>query len=112
LDDLDDASLADPAVLALAQRVNYEVDADSTFPLHYTGEVVVFTRDGRRFSHREAINRGSPDRPLSNDEIVRKFFDNAQRVVSPERAAQVRDAVLNLERSSVSALAGALRHHD
>ncbi|WP_144109716.1 MmgE/PrpD family protein [Paraburkholderia sp. BCC1886] len=110
LDDLDDAALADPAVLALAQRIDYEVDTDSTFPRHYTGEVVVFTRDGRRFAHREAINRGSPDRPLTNDEIVAKFFDNAQRVVSRERAAQVRDAVLDLERSSVSALAGALRH--
>ncbi|AMH43879.1 MULTISPECIES: MmgE/PrpD family protein [Burkholderiaceae] len=109
LDDLDDAALADPAVLALAQRVNYEVDHESTFPRHYTGEVIVFTRDGRRLAHREAINRGSSDRPLTNDDIVAKFFDNAQRVVSRDRAAQVRDAVLNLERSSVSTLADVLR---
>lgn len=110
LDDLDDVSLADPAVLALAQRISYEIDADSTFPRHYTGEVVVFTRDGRRLAHREAVNRGSPDRPLSNDDIVAKFFANAQRVVTRERAQQVCDAVLDIERSSVAALASALRH--
>lgn len=109
LDDLDDASLADAAVLALAQRVSYEVDHESTFPRHYTGEVIVNTRDGRRLAHREAINRGSSDRPLTNDDIVAKFFDNAQRVVSRERASQVRDAVLDMERGTVSALADALR---
>jgi len=112
LDDLDDASLADPAVLSLAQRVNYEVDHESTFPRHYTGEVIVFTRDGRRLVQREAINRGSSDRPLSNEDIVAKFFDNAQRAVSHERAAQVRDAVLDLDRMPVSTLAGVLRRPD
>jgi 2-methylcitrate dehydratase PrpD len=109
LDDLDDAALADSAVLSLAQRVNYEVDNESTFPRHYTGEVIVFTRDGRRLAHREAINRGSSDRPLSNDDIVAKFFDNAARSLTQERAAQIRDAILGLEQTPVSTLASVLR---
>ncbi|SAL72437.1 MmgE/PrpD family protein [Caballeronia telluris] len=109
LDDLDAGALADPAVLALAQRVEYEVDPESTFPRHYTGEVIVTTRDSRRLAHREAINRGSSDRPMTNEGIVEKFYDNAQRVVSRDRADQIREAVLGLERASVEQLAGILR---
>ena len=112
LDDLDAAALADPAVLSLTKRVDYEVDTETTFPRHYTGEVIVHTRDGRRLVHREAINRGSADRPMTNDGIVEKFHDNALRVVSRERADQVRDAVLGLEQTSVATLADILRQPD
>jgi 2-methylcitrate dehydratase PrpD len=112
LDDLEPSALADAAVLSLAQRVEYEVDAESTFPRHYTGEVIVYTRDGRCLAHREAVNRGSSDRPMTNQGIVDKFHDNAQRVVSRERADRVRDAVLGLERASVADLAGILRQPD
>ena len=45
----------------------------------------------------EKINRGAGKRALSDDEIVAKFMDNAELVVSPSRAAQIRDFVLELE---------------
>jgi 2-methylcitrate dehydratase PrpD len=109
LDDLEAAALADPAVLALAQRIEYEIDPDSTFPRHYTGEVIVHTRDGRCLAHREAVNRGSADRPLTNAQIVEKFYQNAGRVIARDRADRVRDAVLALDRSPAAALAEALR---
>jgi 2-methylcitrate dehydratase PrpD len=93
----------------LAQRIEYEIDPDSTFPRHYTGEVIVHTRDGRCLAHREAVNRGSADRPLTNAQIVEKFYQNAGRVIARDRADRVRDAVLALDRSPAAALAEALR---
>lgn len=105
LDELEDAALADATVLALANRVDYEIDPDSTFPRHYTGEVVVELRDGRQLAHREAIHRGSADRPLTNDEIADKYLTNATRILHADRAARVRDAVLSLERRSAVELA-------
>ena len=77
LAELEDGFLKDRAVLNLASRVDYEIDPASTFPRHYTGEVVVETEDGRTLRHREGVNRGCADRPLSNGEVVAKFFDNA-----------------------------------
>lgn len=109
LDDLEPQALADPQVLALAQRIDYEVDPDSTFPRHYSGEVVVHTRDGRRLAQREAVNRGSADRPVSNEGIVEKFYQNAQRVVTRERAQQICEAVLGLEHIEAATLAAILR---
>ena len=57
-------------------KVEYAVDAASTFPRHYTGEVVVTLDDGRTLRHRVAVNRGNPDRPLTNAEIEAKYFEN------------------------------------
>ncbi len=108
LADLDDAARGDLAVMSLAARVDYEVDPKSTFPRHYTGEVVVETEDGRSLRHREGINRGCADRPLTNDEVVEKFQDNAQRAVSRHSAERILNAVLNLERAGARTLADAL----
>jgi 2-methylcitrate dehydratase PrpD len=108
LGELEDAALHDAAVLNLASRVEYEADPASTFPRHYTGEVIVDTKDGRTLRHREGINRGCADRPLTNDEIVVKFLDTAQRAVSRRTAESVLNAVLNFDRESARALADAL----
>jgi len=97
LADLDDAALADPTVLALAQKVEYEADPASPFPKYYSGEVIVTTTDGRELRHREQINRGAADRPLSAAEIEKKFIDNMLLAVSQRRAEQVRDLVLALD---------------
>ena len=94
---LEDAALADPQVLELAARVQYEVDPDSPFPTYYSGEVVVTTHDGREFRHREQMNRGAAERPITATEIEAKFLDNAGLAVSRRRAEQVRDLVLAMD---------------
>ncbi|MBU6493061.1 MAG: MmgE/PrpD family protein [Burkholderiales bacterium] len=104
LDELEPAALVDPAVLALAGKVDYEIDPDSTFPRHYTGEVILEMTDGRQLAHREAINRGSADRPLTNHDISEKYFINAGRTLPESRAAQIRETVLSLERLEAGAL--------
>jgi len=98
LQHLEEGALADPEVLALARRVNYEVDPDSPFPKYYSGEVIVTTTDGRELRHREEINRGAADRPISNAEVEKKFMENATLAVSAARAREIRDLVLSLDR--------------
>src|SRR5262249_17992159 len=110
LAELDPATLSDSAVLALADKVEYEIDPESGFPRYYSGEVVVRTRDGRSLCPREHINRGSGDRPLTDAEIVTKFSGNAERVVAPAHAERVRNLVLEVgELADVNALAEGLR---
>ena len=97
LDELEEAALADPGILALADRVDYATDAKSSFPRHYSGEVIVTTRDGRRLSRREQINRGNGDRPLEAEAIVAKYRANAARVAPPQEVARIEALVLSLE---------------
>lgn len=97
LDELEDDALGDPEILALADRVDYEVDPAATFPRHYSGEVIVTTRDGRTVRHREQINRGNGERPLADAAVVDKFRQNAARAVSSERSGRIEDLVLSLD---------------
>lgn len=108
LAELEPDALCDPALLALAAQVSYEIDADNDFPRVYPGEVVVTLRDGRVVRKREAVNRGAADRPITNQEVEEKFFDNATLVVPRERASEIRDAVLALDASPARAIAEVL----
>lgn len=100
LQHLEDAALADPEVLALASKVNYEVDPASPFPKYYSGEVIVTTNDGRELRHREEMNRGAAERPITNAEVEKKFIENATLAVSAARAAEIRDLVLSIDRTA------------
>ncbi len=108
LAELEPETLADPDILALAARVGYEIDPDSPFPRTYSGELVVRLRDGRTLRHREEINRGAPDRPLSNADIVAKYRGNAAVALSPGATDRIQQAVLSLSRHPVAALADSI----
>jgi 2-methylcitrate dehydratase PrpD len=108
LDELDGAALADAEVLKLAQKVEYAIDPDTDYPLHFTGEVIVETIDGRRIAKREAINRGAADRPISNAEIRAKYDDNAARRISRAQADAIAEVVLDIANHPAARLADLL----
>lgn len=108
LDDIDEPALSDPQVLALAAITEYKVDSDSRFPKYFDGEVIVELKDGRIIREREAMNRGSVDRPLTAQDIITKYRDNAARQVSSERSLEIEQQVLNLESGSARDLATCL----
>ena len=108
LDDIDEPALSDPKVLALAAITQYSVDPASRFPKYFDGEVIVELKDGRVIREREAMNRGSVDRPLTAQDIVTKYRDNAARQVSVTRSLEIEEQVLNLEKCSARDLAQCL----
>ncbi|HET6926498.1 MAG TPA: MmgE/PrpD family protein [Hyphomicrobiaceae bacterium] len=99
LAELEPDALGDERIQRLCDLVDYEVDPNSTFPRHYSGEVEIALKDGRRLVRREAMNRGCADRPLSNADIVDKFMGNARMSLSAREADVVRHAVLGLEQA-------------
>jgi 2-methylcitrate dehydratase PrpD len=100
LEELEPETLEAPEILGLAARVEYALDPESTFPQHYSGELVIETLDGRTVRRREPINRGAPDRPLANEEIALKFMTNATTAVPDARARALRELVLRLDEVS------------
>jgi 2-methylcitrate dehydratase PrpD len=104
-------ALNDPEILGLAQRVSHDKDPDSLFPRYFSGGVVVTLRDGREFVHMEKINRGAGERTLGGEEIIAKFMDNAELVVSRPRARQICEFVLGLHNHSVRELGRLLAGH-
>jgi 2-methylcitrate dehydratase PrpD len=106
------AALAEPRIEALMDKVDYAVDAASTFPKHYSGEVVVTLDDGRTLSRRVAVNRGNPDRPLSNAEVEAKYFENCALTLAAGPARRIRDHVLALESIASAAVLEEVLSHE
>ena len=98
----------DPAILALADKVEFEIDPKSEFPRYFSGGMVVTTKDGGEFVHHERINRGAGERALSAEEIVAKFTDNALMAASADKAEAVKEMVLGLDALDATRLAEGL----
>ena len=105
-------ALGDPAVLALAQRVTWEVDDQRSHDGTIEGARVVITlADGRKLSHSVRHGLGHPDDPLPEEALVRKFRDCARMATRPigdDAIERLRRIVQDLEHRSVDDLAAAL----
>jgi 2-methylcitrate dehydratase PrpD len=68
--------LADPEIRRLSDLVECVEDTESRHPEHFDGAVEVWLADGTRHAWREEVNRGSPSRRLTVDELTAKFTGN------------------------------------
>lgn len=94
-------NLADPAVLALAERVRLQPDAALDGDDRFRGAglvaavVEVTTRTGARHSARVEFARGGPADPMSLEEVADKFRDCCQYAARQIPGAQV-DRIVEL----------------
>lgn len=97
LDDFDAASLADPAVLAMAAKVTPHVLEGADW--HGAGgHLTLHLHDGRSISPRQEDALGCPARPLGQEALVAKFLDGAARAKVPPADPQgIARAILSLE---------------
>jgi 2-methylcitrate dehydratase PrpD len=86
-------------VLAIAAKTWCVPDADSDYPRHFPGEVIVTLKDGRVLRCRKATSLGTPERPLPRDAIEAKFLANATRAMNREQALKIIEQVNTLERA-------------
>lgn len=98
LDDFTDESVQDPERLALAAKVRCVSDpvCDEIFPHAFPAVARVRTAGGVSHEVRVMHNRGGPDRPLDDDELDRKFRDNAGRALDPSRVENLEVALGSL----------------
>ncbi|MBI1726586.1 MAG: MmgE/PrpD family protein [Candidatus Rokubacteria bacterium] len=84
-----DEAARDQAVLAVAGKVGYEVDATIDYPRQFIGHVAIRLRDGRLLEARQDHPRGGPDFPMAREEVEAKFLGNAALAVPEDQAARV-----------------------
>ncbi len=94
LEEIEEPAYTEPALLALAKKVHYEIDPNAGFPRTRTGEVIVTLKNGTKLRERNEIN---PDEPATAEAIMQKFFANAEMAIDRSRAEEIRDTVLALE---------------
>ena len=93
LAEFDDAAVREPAVLEIARKVTYELDATIDYPRQFVGDVEVTLTDGRVVRERQDRPRGGPDAPLTRAEIEAKFRGNAGLALPAAQVERVVRAV-------------------
>ncbi|MCD4524359.1 MmgE/PrpD family protein [Nocardioides sp. cx-173] len=98
LDDFTDALAQDPARRAVMARVEVVPDqrCGAIYPHQFPAVVTLRTGSGEELVEEVLANRGGPARPLSDDELGRKFTDNVAGRLDPAAADAVRRGVLDL----------------
>jgi 2-methylcitrate dehydratase PrpD len=97
-DDFTDESAQDPKRLEVAARVTCVAspECNEVFPYQFPAILRAELTDGSVEEVRVMTSRGGPDRPLLDSELQLKYQLNAEKVISTERAAQLRDRVMAL----------------
>jgi len=98
--DFEEAALFDPTVRGFLSKIKVVADPgiDALFPKIKRAIVTVTTCDGRSFTRQEDYAKGSPERPLSDEDVVDKFRSNAAHALSSKAMDRVVDATFGLER--------------
>lgn len=94
-----EASRTDPAILALADRIRHEVDPGFPGPERFKGVVRVKLKDGQMLEEVEEHNRGSVANPMSAEDILAKFEENASRRLDASQRRELIEAVMDLDRA-------------
>ncbi len=100
VDQFTEAMVADPARMALAEKVKVRHDAEITArgsKFRHMVHVEVRFKDGTRLSTTVESPRGSEHNFATEADVVHKFETLAAQSLSPSRVAALRDAVLGME---------------
>ncbi len=90
-DSFSDEKLGDPRIWDLLSKIKVVADPeiDALFPRVKRARVSVTTLDGSTYTAQVDHAKGSPENPLSDEEIIAKFRANAEGVISPQRQNKI-----------------------
>lgn len=97
-----ESRLAEPRLLDFIARVHAHVDDEIEAmgaAFRHAARVKIQTRDGRTFSHEILNRRGSPENPMTPEDVEYKFRNVVASCLSATRIDQVVARVDTLERS-------------
>ncbi|MGH8620270.1 MAG: MmgE/PrpD family protein [Burkholderiales bacterium] len=111
---MNDASVTDPAVVALRHRVHMTEDPamSAVAPRLRPAKVTVTLKDGRTGTHAVESHRGDFHQPFAESELREKFHELAGLVLTPAGVTAVEQAVDRAETwTNVGELTALLRRH-
>ncbi|MBN1542679.1 MmgE/PrpD family protein [candidate division KSB1 bacterium] len=94
----EEEKLRDPVIRRMLERIEVKADAeiDALFPRVKRAQVTLTTTDGESYTEQVDHAKGSPENPMSDEEVIAKFRANSASALSPARLEAVIDATLAL----------------
>jgi 2-methylcitrate dehydratase PrpD len=107
LADFTDELATDPLRRSIMARVTVGGDerCDAIYPMQFPAVMTVRLRSGEELVIERLVNRGGPGDPLSDEELGRKFADNAGRCLDADAVEGLRHELASLGASSSVGLA-------
>jgi 2-methylcitrate dehydratase PrpD len=90
-------AIRDPRVLEVAARVHHEARAFASYPEAFPGAVRLTLADGRVLEREVPYQRGGPNNPMDDDEVLAKFRANARLGLEDADIAALEQSVMQLE---------------
>ncbi|MGI9436822.1 MAG: MmgE/PrpD family protein, partial [Geminicoccaceae bacterium] len=84
----DDTKVREEHLLHFAEKISYRIDLENEYPKNYSGHLEVTLKSGAVLKYDQPHMRGGMHEPLTQDEIVGKFFSNAAYGGWPEDRAK------------------------
>ena len=97
LAEIEPDAYGDPDILGLCEKIHYDTTTETLYPDYFSGTVVVRTKDGRELKHAQEYNLGTDQHPISEEQVLDKFMNNATIAVSTRRAEEIRSMILSIE---------------
>ncbi|MEE8121116.1 MAG: hypothetical protein V3T55_06275, partial [Anaerolineales bacterium] len=96
--------LRDPDIRATLQKIKVIADPeiDALFPNVKRASVTITLQDGSKHSAQTDYAKGSPEDPMSDNDLFAKFRANAHKTMSEERITDIIEQTMSFE--SVSTL--------
>ncbi len=98
LDSFEDAAVGRQAAQRLLRRVQTQMTGDVSRPAEGYAEVSIHLGHGRELTRRVDEPRGTPDRPLTVEQLAAKYRDCAGRVLSADACERSLELLLHLGR--------------
>ena len=103
-----DARIRDPQVCELVSRVRVEIDPEmeAVYPRLYAGKVTIVTKGGACITKRVDHPKGTPENPLSEEDIEQKFLSLAGAAIGRKQSSLLLAGVKRaLEADTIATLA-------
>lgn len=99
LDQFTDKKVQDSKTVNLMKKIKMVAHPDlAEIPMPSRSIITIKMKDGREFLKRVDAAKGSPENPLSKEEIVKKYRDCSEPVIGREKVDRSIDMIWNLDK--------------
>jgi 2-methylcitrate dehydratase PrpD len=97
IDTYSDAKAKDQKILEMTDRVEYRLDQESVYPKTYPSWLEIQLKDGRTLVDKQPYNKGSLENPMTDQDLQKKYLNNALIKIDQAKAKRIQEFIMNLE---------------
>ena len=95
--------ISNPEILNFMKKITAEVDPKIESLGHefrHMASIELTTNDNKKFNHTEKYRKGSPENPLTKDQIISKFKSLASYSYDENQVSKIKEKIENIELSN------------